>query len=335
MNVYLAGDSIVQDYTDEEFIAGWGQYLPYYIASGNNVINYAKGGRSSRLFINEGRFDELDRHIGKGDYLLIEFCHNDDASKGYKTMFNRLVELGEPDENGRYPVIPGERVSKDYIPEEYIHALMEDDSIKDKEAVIRSVEAVNNSYPGDTYYPYSKDATMGSYKWFIKQYIDVAREHSAIPVLVTAPARTQFTPDGKIEDGCGLHGGDNFSYIRAMKQIGEETHTVVLDLFSYSVGLFEAIGRDNIHKYTSIKVGVNKGVWPDDFIKELNKPDTVSENTHFNKYGAWLLTKGLVKLINECEDKQIQGLKNVIKDSAFAVKSPVMCVSNEPCQTKE
>ena len=94
-----------------------------------------------------------------------------------------------------------------------------------------------------------------------------------------------------------------------MKQIGEETHTVVLDLFSYSVGLFEAIGRDNIHKYTSIKVGVNKGVWPDDFIKELNKPDTVSENTHFNKYGAWLLTKGLVKLINECEDKQIQGFE--------------------------
>lgn len=74
MNIYLAGDSIVQDYTDEEFIAGWGQYLPYYIASGNNVINYAKGGRSSRLFINEGRFDELDRHIGKGDYLLIEFA---------------------------------------------------------------------------------------------------------------------------------------------------------------------------------------------------------------------------------------------------------------------
>ena len=182
MNIYLAGDSIVQDYTDEEFIAGWGQYLPYYIASGNNVINYAKGGRSSRLFINEGRFDELDRHIGKGDYLLIEFCHNDDASKGYKTMFNRLVELGEPDEDGRYPVIPGKRVSKDYVPEEYMHALMEDDSIKDKEAVIRSVEAVNNSYPGDTYYPYSKDATMGSYKWFIKQYIDMAREHSAIPV---------------------------------------------------------------------------------------------------------------------------------------------------------
>ena len=52
MNIYLAGDSIVQNYTDEEFIAGWGQYLPYYVNKDARVINYAKGGRSSRLFIN-------------------------------------------------------------------------------------------------------------------------------------------------------------------------------------------------------------------------------------------------------------------------------------------
>ena len=98
MNIYLAGDSIVQNYTDEEFIAGWGQYLPYYVNKDAKVINYAKGGRSSRLFINEGRFDELEKNIKAGDYLLIEFCHNDDATKEYKTMFNRLVELGEAEE---------------------------------------------------------------------------------------------------------------------------------------------------------------------------------------------------------------------------------------------
>lgn len=322
MNIYLAGDSIVQDYTDEEFIAGWGQYLPYYISKDAKVINYAKGGRSSRLFINEGRFEKIEKSIREGDYLLIEFCHNDDASKAYNTMFNRLVELGEPDENGRFPVIPGEKVSKDYIPEEYIESLMQDDSIKDKESVIKSVRTANNSYPYDTYYPYSKSGEKGSYKWFIKQYIDMAREHKAIPVLVTAPARTQFTENGKIEDGSGLHGGNNFAYIRAMKQIGEETHTVVLDLFSYSVNMFESIGQSDIHKYTSIKQGINKGKWPDDFIKELNKPDTVSENTHFNKYGAWLLTKGLVGLIKQCDDKQIAGLKAVITDSGFNVKAP-------------
>ena len=47
---------------------------------------------------------------------MIEFCHNDDSSIGYRTMFNRMTELGIHDEDGRYPVIPGERVPKDYIP---------------------------------------------------------------------------------------------------------------------------------------------------------------------------------------------------------------------------
>lgn len=313
----------MQDYTEEEFIAGWGQYLPYYVNSDVNVFNYAKGGRSSRLFINEGRFDVIDEKIQAGDYLFIEFCHNDDASKAYNTMFNRLVELGEPDENGRYPVIPGERVAKDYIPQEYINELMKDDSVADKEAVINSIKAFNNTYPKDTYYPYSKDGSMGSYKWFIKQYIDMAREHNAIPVLVTAPARTVFNEDGTIQDGPGLHGGHNFSYIRALRQIGEETHTVVLDLFKYSVELFEKIGQKDIHKYTSIKKGINKGEWPKAFVNELNKPDTISENTHFNKYGAWLITKGLVKLIKNCDNKQLEELKKVITDKGFYVESPL------------
>ena len=100
MNIYLAGDSIVQNYTEEEFIAGWGQFLPRFFKSDVNVFNYAKGGRSSRLFINEGRFEEIDRYIQSGDYLFIEFCHNDDDSKDYKSMFNRQTPLGVPDESG-------------------------------------------------------------------------------------------------------------------------------------------------------------------------------------------------------------------------------------------
>ena len=324
MNIYLAGDSIVQNYTEEEFIAGWGQYLKYYVTPDTKVFNCAKGGRSSRLFLNEGRFDKIDESIQAGDYLLIEFCHNDDSSKGYSTMFNRMTELGIPDEDGRYPVIPGERVPKDYIPKEYIDALMKDDSIADKEAVLASVKAFNNTYPNDTYYPYSPNGEKGSFKWFIKQYIDMAREHNAVPVLVTAPARTAFNKDGTIKDGPGLHGGDDFCYIRAMKQIGEETHTPVIDLFSYTVKLFESIGEADIHKYTSIKKGINKGKWPEDFVNELAKKDTVSENTHFNKYGAWLITKGLVNLIKECDNEQVTALKNVIVNSDYKVASPLI-----------
>lgn len=324
MNIYLAGDSIVQDYTNEEFIAGWGQFLPYFIKSENHVINFAKGGRSSRLFINEGRFEEIEKRISKGDYLFIDFCHNDDASKDYKSMFNRLVELGKPDDNGRYPVIPGERVSTDYIPPEYIAALMKDTSIQDKEAVINSVKAALNAYPYDSYYPYSKDASKGSYKWFIKQYIDLAREHMAVPVLVTAPARTYFNNDGTIMDNKGLHGGDNFSYIRAMKQIGEETHTPVIDLFSYSVQLFEKIGHTNINKYMAVKKGITKGLWPDNFNKALNNPATVFEKTHFNKYGAWLLTKGLVSLIEGNGNPELTYLKNILTTPGYSIAEPML-----------
>lgn len=312
MNIYLAGDSIVQNYTEEEFIAGWGQFLPRFFKTDVNVFNYAKGGRSSRLFINEGRFEEIDRHIQSGDYLFIEFCHNDDDSKDYKSMFNRQTPLGVPDESGRFPVIAGVKMPKNYIPSEYIEALNSDDSITDKQAVLNSVLAINQSYPYDTYYPYSKDASMGSYKWFIKQFIDMAREHDASPVLVTAPARTFFNADGTIMDAPGCHGGNNFSYIRAMRQIGEETGTPVLDLFSYSVNLFEKIGHDNIHRYTSIKKGINKGKWPDDFLKELAKPETVSENTHFNKDGAMLITEGLVELILKSKNPQLYELQSAL-----------------------
>jgi len=117
---------------------------------------------------------------------------------------------------------------------------------------------------------------------------------------------------------------DNFCYIRAMKQIGEETHTPVIDLFSYTVKLFESIGEADIHKYTSIKKGINKGKWPEDFVNELAKKDTVSENTHFNKYGAWLITKGLVNLIKECDNEQVTALKNVIVNSDYKVASPLI-----------
>ena len=55
-----------------------------------------------------------------------------------------------------------------------------------------------------------------------------------------------------------------------------------------------------------------------------DRKDTVSENTHFNKYGAWLITKGLVNLIKECDNEQVTALKNVIVNSDYKVASPLI-----------
>lgn len=298
MKIYLAGDSIVQDYRKEEFIAGWGQYLPCFFKD-TPVINFAKGGRSTRLFINEGRFQRLFDVVEAGDYVLIEFCHNDDATKEYKTMFNRLTPLGPPDENGRYPVIPGVLSPKNELPQAYVDALMADPHIKDPKAVLKSVYDMLAAYPGDAYYPYSTDGSCGTYKWFLKQFADAARAAGANPVFVTAPARTVFDSNGHIKDGPGLHGGHRFAYIRAMKQLAAETEIPVLDLFTFSCRLFERIGPQKVHFLTSVKLGQNEGLWPEDFIAALEDPATVSEDTHFNKYGAYLMARALAGLIRD------------------------------------
>lgn len=78
--VYIAGDSTACDYNDTYFPqAGWGQMLCNYFNSDNvTVSNHAVGGRSSKSFIDEGRLDTILSQIKKGDYLLIQFAHNDD-----------------------------------------------------------------------------------------------------------------------------------------------------------------------------------------------------------------------------------------------------------------
>lgn len=81
--VYLVGDSTVCDYSSEINTSldryGWGQKLPTHL---NNVTvkNLALSGRSSRSFLTESNYSTLCSSIGKGDYLFIQFGHNDEKT---------------------------------------------------------------------------------------------------------------------------------------------------------------------------------------------------------------------------------------------------------------
>ena len=82
--IYVVGDSTVCTYKDNAYPqTGWGQVLGYFFdASRVKVNNYAIGGRSSRTFIEEGRLDEVKGKLQTGDYLFVQFGHNDrDYSK--------------------------------------------------------------------------------------------------------------------------------------------------------------------------------------------------------------------------------------------------------------
>lgn len=76
--IYLAGDSTVQTYNASYYPqTGWGQVISNYFTSDVKFVNKAIGGRSSKNFVEQGRLDEILNVIQKGDYLFIQFGHND------------------------------------------------------------------------------------------------------------------------------------------------------------------------------------------------------------------------------------------------------------------
>jgi len=76
--VYIASDSTAQTYSSGHHPqAGWGPKLSSYFTSNITVANRAIGGRSSRSFIEQGRLAAIHEVIKPGDYLFVQFGHND------------------------------------------------------------------------------------------------------------------------------------------------------------------------------------------------------------------------------------------------------------------
>lgn len=81
--VYLVGDSTVCHYDENYSIPynryGWGMKFAEQF-NGVEVINLALSGRSSRSFLAEKNYQTLKSSLGKGDYLFIQFGHNDEKT---------------------------------------------------------------------------------------------------------------------------------------------------------------------------------------------------------------------------------------------------------------
>jgi lysophospholipase L1-like esterase len=74
--IYLAGDSTVVDQASEPW-ASWGQMLPRFFRPGVVIANHAESGETTRGFVNEKRFAKIMSVIKPGDYLFVQFAHND------------------------------------------------------------------------------------------------------------------------------------------------------------------------------------------------------------------------------------------------------------------
>ena len=223
INIYIVGDSTTRNYASNGIFSSgstnshgsWGEYLQEFFNSEKVQVNdYGLSGRSSRSFINEGYLNKVKKTIKQGDYLFIQFGHND------RTFSNSRVytPLGTEDRNGRYPVTAGQ---KSATPDEY-----------------------KNICGNQWYSPKS-----GTFKWYLYQYVNTALNAGAIPVLVTPVSRMYFSDSGKIRphhDDLSIPVAKRTdSYVKAVKQVYHEfrekgKEIYLLDMFDDTRSLYEA-----------------------------------------------------------------------------------------------
>lgn len=78
--IHLCGDSTMARSSDPQ-MQGWGEYLQYSFDKSKFLVrNAAIGGRSARSFTRENRFGEVAKLVKPGDWVVIEFGHNDGGS---------------------------------------------------------------------------------------------------------------------------------------------------------------------------------------------------------------------------------------------------------------
>lgn len=112
ITVYLIGDSTMAD-KEVRFYpeTGWGMPFHYYFDSTVTVDNRAKNGRSTRTFFAEGRWQSILETLKMGDYVLIQFGHNDEVpTKGSYTQpsdFTAFLEkfVNESRDKNAIPVL--------------------------------------------------------------------------------------------------------------------------------------------------------------------------------------------------------------------------------------
>ena len=110
ITVYLLGDSTVCDQPSEPWNS-WGQMLPRFFKPGVVVANHAESGESLRSSLGARRLDKVLSTMKAGDYLFIQYGHNDMKEKGegvgaftsYKTDLKHFIT--ETRKHGGIPVL--------------------------------------------------------------------------------------------------------------------------------------------------------------------------------------------------------------------------------------
>lgn len=121
--IFMIGDSTManKDISGDKQERGWGMMLQNYFNDGIIVDNHAVNGRSSKSFIDEGRWKAVLDRIMPGDYLIIQFGHNDEKTDSARhttpgTTFDANLRrfVMEAKEKGATPILMNSVVRRNF-----------------------------------------------------------------------------------------------------------------------------------------------------------------------------------------------------------------------------
>src|SRR6218665_587522 len=122
--LFLIGDSTManKDNPEKNPEHGWGQVLSQFFTTGIEIQNHAMNGRSSKSFRTEGRWDKVEKQLKKGDFVIIEFGHNDQKLKDSTKFTNPYTQyranleryVNETRAKGATPILMTSIVRRDF-----------------------------------------------------------------------------------------------------------------------------------------------------------------------------------------------------------------------------
>lgn len=156
--IFVVGDSTARNKAD----LGWGDHFAHYFdLTKVNVANRAIAGRSARSYRNEGAWDKVLAEMKPGDYVLLQWGHNDGGGPLTPDFKGRGEGKGIGDESAEVPIMTPYQAGP---------------------LVGKTTE------------------TIHTYGWYNRKYIADTRAKGATPLLLTVTVRDVWTPgpDGKL-----------------------------------------------------------------------------------------------------------------------------------------
>lgn len=160
--IYIIGDSTAaeKDISNGTMERGWGMVLQGFFDEGVRIENHAINGRSSRSFYSEGSWQKVIDKVKPGDYVIIQFGHNDEKPKPERhtdvgTTFDAHLAqyVIETKAKGATPILMSPVVRRNF----YLKPEKQDDDEKLRETSFKG-ENVNSDTLVDTHGEYAKVA---------------------------------------------------------------------------------------------------------------------------------------------------------------------------------